>query len=272
MKKIVPILVSLLSILTSVVVYCTSDNKAPDISVNDGLEISCSLSYDDLLSYASSDDSDLKSLFVEEKKLSDIADNGYITYVAIDTSNNISKKKVNVSVSPELVNYHIEVLQPLKAQINEDFKASEYLTLKNGCGWDVKDTFKIEGVDYDLKGDYLVKISVKSHTSVEPLTTTMEVDDFKSPVINLASDNIETSSNLFFSDEWFLRNVVSVEDDNDNGAELIDKVRTNWEDVMFPTSTGYVSREGTYTITYRVTDSDGNTGTALLRLTLRRQE
>lgn len=272
MKKTIPILVSLLSIIAVVIVNFTSDNKSPSINVKDIPKISCSLNYSDLLSYAYSDDSDLKTLFVEEKNLSEIADNGYLTYVAVDNNNNVSKKKINVSIAPELVNYHIELLQPLKAQIHETFKTSEYLTLKNACGWNVQDNFNIEGVDYDLKGEYEVKISVKSHPNVETLITTMEVNDFKAPVINLEYESIDTSSNLYFSDNWFLENVVSVEDDEDDGLELINKVSTNWKDVMFPTSTGYVSREGTYTITYRVTDSDGNTGTATLRLILRKQE
>ena len=41
---------------------------------------------------------------------------------------------------------------------------------------------------------------------------------------------------------------------------------------MFPKYGGYVESEGTYTITYKVTDSEGNTGTSTLRLTLRKQQ
>ena len=272
MKKIIPIIVCALSLGVVAVVYFCSDRKAPTINVNNVPNVSCSLKYEDLMDYASSDDSDLKSMFVEEKDLSEIANNGYLTFVAIDDDNNVSKKKVDVSVAPELVTYHIELLQPLKAQIYETFKTSEYLALRNECGWNVKDTFNIEGVNYNLKGEYEVKITSKVHSDVEPLITTMEVKDYKAPVINLYDETIETYSGLTFSDDYFLSNVESVEDDNDDPDELINRVTTNWEDVMFPYSTGYVDKEGTYTITYRVTDSEGNTGTSTLRLTLRRQE
>ncbi len=271
MKKIIPISVCLLSIGVMVGAYFASDRKAPSINVSDVPEISCSLKYEELLNYASSDDEDLKSFFVEEGSLSEIANNGYLTYVAIDTNNNVSKLKVNVSIASELINYHIELLQPLKAQIHETFKTGEYLTLKNDCGWNINDTFNIEGVDYDLKGEYDVKVTAKSHSEVEALVTTMKVDDFESPVINLASESIDVHSGLLFSDEWFLKNIVSVEDDNDDGEELLSRVSTNWKDVMLPSSSGYVSKEGTYTITYRVTDSDGNTGTATLHLSLKKQ-
>ena len=119
---------------------------------------------------------------------------------------------------------------------------------------------------------YDVKVTAKNHSEVEPLVTTIEVDDLKAPTINLIQERIETSSGLYFSDEWFLRNVESVEDDNDDGEELKNRVTTNWEDVMFHKYGGYVESEGTYTITYKVTDSEGNTGTSTLRLTLRKQQ
>ena len=162
--------------------------------------------------------------------------------------------------------------QTLRAQIHDTFKTSEYLKLVNSCGWEINDTFNIEGVNYDLKGEYDVKVTAKNHSEVEPLVTTIEVDDLKAPTINLIQERIETSSGLYFSDEWFLRNVESVEDDNDDGEELKNRVTTNWEDVMFPKYGGYVESEGTYTITYKVTDSEGNTGTSTLRLTLRKQQ
>lgn len=255
-----------------VVTNFSFDRKAPSIEVKQKPEISCSLSYDNLINFASASDEDLKSFFVEEKSLGDIANNGYLTYVAIDGANNITKEKVSVDVDSELTTYHIVLLQPLKAQIHDTFKTGEYLKLVNSCGWEISDTFNIEGVNYDLKGEYDVRVTAKNHGEVEPLVTTIEVDDLKAPKINLYSEVIDTGSGLYFSDDWFLRNIESVEDDNDNGEELKNKVTTNWEDVMFPKNGGYVDREGTYTITYKVTDSEGNTGTSTLRLSLRRQE
>lgn len=272
MKKVLLITICILCVVGVVVTNFSFDKKAPTINVKQKPEISCSLSYDDLTKYAEASDDNLKSFFVEERTLSDIANNGYVTYVAIDEANNITKEKVGVDVDRELTTYHIILLQPLRAQIHDTFKTSEYLKLVNSCGWEINDTFNIEGVNYDLKGEYDVKVTAKNHSEVEPLVTTIEVDDLKAPTINLIQETIETSSGLYFSDEWFLRNVESVEDDNDDGEELKNRVTTNWEDVMFPKYGGYVESEGTYTITYKVTDSEGNTGTSTLRLTLRKQQ
>lgn len=272
MRKIVLIIICVLCVVAMVVTNFSFDRKAPSIEVKQKPEISCSLSYDNLINFASASDEDLKSFFVEEKSFGDIANNGYLTYVAIDGANNITKEKVSVDVDSELTTYHIVLLQPLKAQIHDTFKTGEYLKLVNSCGWEISDTFNIEGVNYNLKGEYDVRVTAKNHGEVEPLVTTIEVDDLKAPKINLYSEVIDTGSGLYFSDDWFLRNIESVEDDNDNGEELKNKVTTNWEDVMFPKNGGYVDREGTYTITYKVTDSEGNTGTSTLRLSLRRQE
>ena len=41
---------------------------------------------------------------------------------------------------------------------------------------------------------------------------------------------------------------------------------------MMPFSSGYMENVGTYTITYKVTDSDGNTGRTTLKLQLRKPE
>lgn len=272
MKKVLLIIICILCVVGVIVTNFSFDKKAPTINVKQKPEISCSLSYSDLTKYAEASDDNLKSFFVEERFLSDIANNGYLTYVAIDEANNITKEKVSVDVDKALTTYHIELLQPLRAQINDAFKTTDYLRLVNSCGWEIGDTFNIEGVNYNLKGEYDVKVTAKNHSEVEPLITTIEVADLKAPKINLISEVIDTNSGLYFSDEWFLRNVESVEDDKDDGEELLAKVTTNWKDVMFPKYGGYVDREGTYTITYKVTDSEGNTGTETLRLSLKRAE
>ena len=61
MKKIIPIIVCALSLGVVAVAYFCSDRKAPTINVNNVPNVSCSLKYEDLMDYASSDDSDLKS-------------------------------------------------------------------------------------------------------------------------------------------------------------------------------------------------------------------
>lgn len=271
MRNVVLVIICVLCVVGVIVTNFSFDKEAPTIEVKKTPKISCSLSYRDLIDYASAKDDNLKSFFVEEKTLSDIANNGYLTYVAIDDANNITKQKVMVGIDPALTTYHIELLQPLKAQVNDTFKTSEYLKLVNECGWEINDTFKIEGVDYKVKGEYEVKVSPKNHSNVEPLYTTIEVGDLKAPTINLISDEVAANSSFLFSDEWFIENIESIDDDKDRDADLRKRISTNWKDVMFPRENGYVGKEGTYTITYKVTDSEGNTGTTTLRLSLKRQ-
>jgi len=245
------------------------DNTDPTITVNSTPTIGCKVSFNDLMSNATaSDNKEIKSFFVEENALSEIADKKYLTYVAVDTSNNVSKKRVTVNVDSDVTTYHIDVLQPLKAQIKEVFKTKGYLALKNKCGWEVDDTFVIENVDFNLKDTYDAKIMAKKHSHVEPVYTTVDVDNFKAPIITLSHDTYKDFTEMIYNDEYFKEFIVSVEDDVDNGNELMDKVTTNWREVIMPYSSGYVERAGIFTITYKVTDSEGNTGTNTLRLWL----
>ena len=245
------------------------DNTNPTIKTNSTPTIGCNVSFDDLMANATADDNkQIKSFFVEENTLSEIADKKYLTYVAVDTSNNVSKQRVSVNVDHDVTKYHIEVLQPLKAQIRETFKTKDYLVLKNECGWEVDDTFVIENVDFDLKDTYDAKIVAKKHSHAEPVYTTVDVDNFKAPIITLSYDTYKDFTEMIYNDEYFKGFIVSVEDDVDNGDELLDRVTTNWREVMVPYASGYVERAGVFTITYKVTDSEGNTGTNTLRLWL----
>ena len=249
--------------------YFIDDNKKPEITVEATPSLGCNVTLDDLLAYASAkDNKKLKSFFIEENRLSDIADYHYLTYVAIDEANNVAKERVSVNVEPSLTTYHIEVLKPLQAQIRESFKTSEYLALRNECGWDIEDQFIIEGVDYTLADTYDARIKVKKHNYVEPVYTTVEVADFKAPRIILSEESYKDFANMYYDDEYFLDFVDRVEDDKDDPNELKNRVLTNWKEVMLPSSSGYMSRGGTFTITYRVTDSDGNTGRETFRLLL----
>lgn len=274
MKKILlAVLVTLLCGGAVASTYFLIDRHNPNIVVNGTPTLGCSVSFDDLMNYASAeDDKGIKSFFIEEKSLNDIADYNYLTYVAIDESNNVAKKQVSVKVDPEVKTYHIEVLKPLQAQIKKTLKTDEYLVLKNGCGWKVDDSFVIEGVDYTLAETYDAKISVKNHASVEAVYTTVEVDDFTAPRIILTEETYKDWINMVYSDEYFLEFIDHIEDDKDNPEELLGKVTTNWREIMMPYSSGYMENTGTYTITYRVTDSDGNTGRTTLRLMLRKPE
>ena len=269
-KLILPILIILICAGGVASTYLLKDRRSPDISVNGTPSLGCSVSFDDLMNYASvSDDKGVKSFFIEEKSLNEIADYSYLTYVAIDESNNVSKQRVSVHVDPEVKSYHIEILkQPLRVQLRKTLKADEYLALKNECGWDVEDAFQLEGVDYSTSETYDARISVKRHSNVEPVYTTVEVADFTAPRIYLTEESYKDWANMIYTDEYFLGFIDHIEDDKDDPEELYEKVVTNWREIMIPFSNGLMERGGTFTITYRVTDSDGNTGRATLRLLL----
>ena len=247
--------------------YFLVDRESPSISVKSTPTLACNVSFDDLMNYADAQDNKgIKSFFIEEKSLSDIADYNHLTYVAIDENDNVSKQRVSVNVDPAVRTYHIEILkQPLQAQLRESLKASEYLALKNECGWNIDDTFVVEGVDFSAAEEYDARINVKKH-DVEPVFATVEVADFNAPRIYLTDETYKDWANMIYSDEYFKGFIDRIEDDKDDSDELMEKVNINWREAMMPRSNGLVERGGTYTITYRVTDSDGNTGRETLKL------
>lgn len=269
MKKIlIPFFVVLLCIGGVASTYLLIDRKAPKISINETPTLGCSVSFDDLMKFAvAEDEKGIKSFFIEERSLSDIADYNHLTYVAIDENNNVSKQRVSVNVEPSVKTYHIEILkQPLQAQLRESLRTSEFLALKNECGWTIEDTFVVEGVDFTQAEEYDAKISVKKHGNVEPVFATVEVDNFNAPRIILTEETYKDWANMIYTDDYFMEFIDHIEDDKDNPNELYEKVVCNWRESMMPRNSGLVERGGTYTITYRVTDSDGNTGRATLKL------
>lgn len=270
MKKLVfPILVFLLCVGAISSTYFLLDHENPKITVSSTPTLACNVTFNDLMKNASASDNDnIKSFFIEEKSLNDIADYAYLTYVAIDDSNHVTKQRVSVNVAPEVKEYHIEALKPLQIQLKSSLKMDEYLALRNECGWDIKDTFIVESVDYNTAGIYDAKITAKKHNNVEPLYASLEVADFKAPRIILNTETYRDWANKSYDDEYFLSFIDHIEDDSDDVSELSDKVIINWKEAMSPSSTGYMRRGGTYEITYRVTDSEGNTGRAVLNLIL----
>lgn len=262
----------ILSLASIILSYFLSDNKAPLIEIVNQPTLACGISYDELLNNAKSDDENLKSFFIEENNLLNIADTKKITYVAIDKSNNVSKKSVDIDVSDDVTAYHIENLKPLNIQLNQKFNPTDYFVLKNRCGWEIDDYFTVNGADFNKIGLYDVKVSAKKHPEAEVLQTTIEVDDYLSPKIILIQNQIINKSERYYTDEYFMELIERVEDDEDNTDELLRSVTNNWKEVLLPTSSGYVEKTGTYTITYLVTDSKGNTGRTSLQLILEKPE
>ncbi len=272
-KTILFVLTLILCVGALASTYFLIDRENPTITVKNTPSLGCKVSLNDLMNYATAEDNKgIKSFFIEEKSLNEIADYNFLTYVAIDDSNNVTKKQVSVNVDSDVKTYHIEVLKPLQVQIKKTLKTNEYLVLKNECGWNVEDSFVIEGVDYTQAEEYDAKITVKKHNNVEPVYTTVEVDDFTAPRIILTEETYKDWINMIYTDEYFMGFIDHIEDDSDDPDELLETVTSNWREIMMPFSNGYMEITGTYTITYRVTDSDGNTGRTTLRLMLRKPE
>ena len=252
--------------------YFLSDNIKPTIEIINKPTLACGVTYDELLDNATTEDENLKSFFIEEKDLLKIADTKKITYVAIDQSNNVSKKSIDIDVDDDITTYHIETLKPLNVQVKQKFISSDYFTLKNGCGWDIDDYFTVEGADFNKIGSYDIRVKVKKHPETDILQTTVEVDDYLSPKIVLINNQVINKSERYYTDEYFLEQIDHVEDDEDNTDDLLTNVTCNWKEVLLPTDSGYVDKIGTYTITYHVIDSKGNTGKATLRVILEKPE
>ncbi len=248
--------------------YFLLDHNSPRIEINGNPTLACSVSFDDLMKFASaSDDKALKSFFIEERSLNTIAEIGYVTYVAIDEANHVSKKQVSVKVEPGLKQYHIDLLKPLRFQVNEKPVLDDYVRLRNECDWDVDGYLIVDGINFNKIGSYDVVIRSKKHSEVEHIETVAEVDDLSIPKIILKTDQAENVSRTYFDDEYFLSFVDSILDDVD--TDLINKVECDWREALDASQSGYVNISGTHVITYIVTDSDHNKGTAQLNLRLR---
>ncbi len=81
MKKLIWfILVSVLCVAAVASTYFLMDHQDPKITVSSTPSLGCNVTFNDLMNYASvSDDKEIKSFFIEEKSLSDIADYNYLT-------------------------------------------------------------------------------------------------------------------------------------------------------------------------------------------------
>lgn len=270
MKKLIILLITLvLCIGVVVAIHFNSDDKAPLINVNGTPKVGCSITVDDLLTYASAEDDNLKNLFVEENNIKSIVDNRTATFVAVDSHNNVSKKSVSVELDSDITNYHLELLKDdIETQVGTSINPSDYVVLKNNCGWDIDDTIVVEGVDYSSIGVYDVKISAKKYENVTPIYASIVVGDYESPNISLVEDSGSDSSYMNYDDEYFNKLVLKVEDNKDDPIDLIKRVTSNWRSVLDADEDGYVSKTGTFTITFKVVDSDGHTGSTPYKLTL----
>lgn len=268
MKKYVLLIFSIILAVGVLAAYLfLLDNDAPEITINGKPYIACNIDENSLLNYITVKDDNLKSVFVEETSLLEIAESGKITYVAIDKHNNISKKQIAVDVDSNINDFYIEVINDLNHQINTKLVPSNYFSLRNKCGWEINDAFEVKGINNSIKGEYDVVVNSKKHKA-EELNVTFVVDDFLAPKIILKNDTIENYVERYYDDDFFLYYIDHVEDDNDDPEVLASKVKTNWRESMNPSENGWISRPGTYSVTYYVSDENGNVGKTTLRVVL----
>ncbi|MDO4941109.1 MAG: hypothetical protein Q4E33_05410 [Erysipelotrichaceae bacterium] len=263
MKKLIILFICFIVCAGAVAsIYFYTDNKSPVITINSNPKVGCDIKPDDLLEYASASDEHLKFFFVEEHDIKEIVKNKYVTYVAVDEDNHVTTDSVSVELDPKLETYHLELInKDIKTQVGKAIDPNEYVSLKNECGWNINETLSVEGVDYSSIGIYDVKVSAKKYENVEPIYVSIIVGDYESPKIVLKQEEGYDYSGKTFTDEYFNEMVETVEDDKDSSEELIKRVSSNWRSVLKADEDGYVDKVGTFTITYKVVDSDGNSGT-----------
>lgn len=268
-KNIILLVISILVIVGIITVsYSFGDRKLPQIEVNSTPKLSCSCGFDDLIEYASArDDNSIKSLLVEEKDINSVISSKKVTYVAIDSSDNVSKLKVPVQIDDEYTTYHIESIKKPTLQLGTKFNISDYFVLKNECGVEIDGRLKMTAISNNKLGEYDVKVESASY-DVKPLYTKFTVIDERVPVITLTKDEIEYSSNSYWTIEDFTGIIDELYDDEDDIDYLLERMQINWEDVLNPDSNGYVTKVGKYEVAYTVTDSDNNVGKAKVLVNL----
>lgn len=270
MKKYVLLFLSVVFAVSVLLICLNVDNAAPEIIVNSKPYVACNIDEDSLLNYITVKDDNLKSVFIEETSLLEIAESGKITYVAIDDYNNISKKQIDVDVDNNINDFYIEVINDLNHQINKKLVPSNYFSLRNKCGWEVSDTFEVKGINISNKGEYDVVVRSRKHKA-DDLNVTFVVDDFLAPKIVLKKDIIENYSERYYDDNFFLYYIDHVEDDHDDPDVLANRVKVNWREAMNPSANGWIDRPGTYSVTYYVSDDDGNVGKTTLKVILTKE-
>lgn len=237
--------------------YFVGDIESPEIKVIEKPRLACSCKYEDLIEYAKASDENLKSFFVQDDGIAHVIESGYITYVAIDNSNNITKLKVPVEIDAEYTKYHLVNKNELQVQLGSKFNINDYFELQNECGITINDRLKISSFDLNKIGLYDVKVeSMINHSN--PLYVSIEVVDKNAPKITLTKDEIHWYTNRRWKDYDFLSIIDSLEDDIDSYDYLYERLEINWAEVMHPDNNGLVTGVGTYTVTYTITDSDNN--------------
>lgn len=233
-------------------VYLLSDKQAPIIEVaNDSaLNVSCELSdaqiYDKVTAYDKVDGDLTEAIFIEENSVDAIKTSKKITYVVIDSSNNVAKLTRKL-ISSDLENeWTIYSYLPSKIDLNEEIDLAEYIVIKDGCGDLVEGGLSLPELDTTVEGEVVLLITDTRGIS-EALEVTVMIVDLKSPKFELINDQIEVD----LGEEITYTSLInSIEDDIDSKDQLLESL----------TVSGYIDTNisGTYTLTFTIKDSEGN--------------
>lgn len=258
MKKFVFLIISIL-VFAGVVAssFYIGDRVAPEITIISTPTLNEDSNYEDLIDYAKAYDENLKSFFIEDLNVTSIIDNNSVTYVAIDESNNVTKLKSHVDIDPGYVTYHIECLRDPIIQVDTKFNVNDYFEVENEYGVKIDDRLKVSKIDTTKIGDVNIEVEATAR-KCEPLELTFSVTNKHAPVISLTKDTIDYYTNSYWSDNDFLTIIDTIEDDVDSEEYLLDNISIDWMDALNADDDGYVYITGSHTVTYIVTDSDGN--------------
>lgn len=176
---------------------------------------------------------------------------GIVTYKVTDSSGNETTVDRTITykdkVSPTITLNEGEVL---KLSSGTDFVDPGFAATDD-CDGDLTQNVTVEGtVDGRTDGTYILKYYVEdSSGNVARATRTVLIGDFTPPVITLL--NTGTSSNINAGDPYPEPGYTAI--DNVDG-DITSKVRVS--------GSVDTSKAGSYTLTYTVTDNNGNTSTA----------
>lgn len=188
-------------------------------------------------------DGDLTAQVVRVEK------DGIVTYTVVDSTGNEAKVERTIVYKDVVVPViTLKGGTDTKANIGEDYKDPGY-TATDDVDGDISKSVTVEGkVDGHTKGNYTLtyRVTDSSGNTCE-ITRKVEVKDIKAPTISLKGDkNGSVKLGETYSDPGFTAS------DNIDG-DVTAKVSVS--------GSVDTSKVGTYTITYSVTDTSGNTAT-----------
>ena len=240
------------------------DKTAPVISVNESAGYTLNIevnSSNDIKYYVSASDNvdgDVTAFITTDVEL-DTSELGtqVINVSADDNSGNTSTQQLVVNVVDTTApTIKLTKGSSVTANYGKSFKVSKYYKVTDNYDEEVSDIVVDGEVDTSAEGDYeLVITATDSSGNSSSKTLTVTVDDLAGPTITLSKSKVSIKNGASFSAKSYLVSAI----DNKDGDVT--------SDVKISSSVNTKSA-GTYTVTYSVSDSSGNTSTKTLKVTV----